>query len=268
MRNEFLMLGEYAAAGLYEETKRSLFYRKSLGLRRFYENCVLAAYNGESLYPSGRTEQKMNVIPSYIAGLTLNSPRLNEEAPHLAKAIKKEFGIYRSTVPVEHTVAGNMYTHSMPNYERILKEGLLSYKARIEKISDRDMREGLLHIVLGIECYITRCIEYLTSIGAEQKLIEALKRVPLYPAKTAYEAIVAWNFIMYLDNCDNLGCLGKGLLPYFKNENLIPYLENLYDNLDKNNGYSMSIDSDCPELAIQCLKLPKKARRCPWGIIL
>lgn len=66
---------------------------------------------------------------------------------------------------------------------------------------------------------------------------------------------------MYLDNCDNLGCLAKGLLPYYKGENLILWLENLYDNLDINNGYSMSLDSECPELTVQCLEAARGKRR-------
>ena len=261
LKNDFLRLGEFAASGLYEEPDRSLFYRKSLGLRRFYENCELAVYRGESLYPSGVITQKMNVVPEYLRGLTFSSKSLNEKAPILAEKLKEEFCVYRSTVPSEHTVAGNMFTHSMPNYERILKEGLLSYIPRIERISDTDIREGLLHVVRGIELYITRCVTYLKSVSADKMLIASLQRVPLYPAKTAYDAIVAWNFIMYLDNCDNLGCLGKGILPYYKGENLIPYLENLYDNLDKNNGYSMSLDSECPELTVQCLKAAHGKRR-------
>ena len=261
LKDDFLRLGESAASGLYEELDRSLFYRKSLGLRRFYENCELAVYRGESLYPSGVIAQKMNVVPEYLRGLTFLSKSLNEKAPILAEKLKEEFCVYHSTVPNEHTVAGNMFTHSMPNYERILKEGLLSYIPRIERISDTDMREGLLHVVRGIELYITRCVTYLKSVSADKMLIASLQRVPLYPAKTAYDAIVAWNFIMYLDNCDNLGCLGKGILPYYKGENLIPYLENLYDNLDKNNGYSMSLDSECPELTVQCLKAAHGKRR-------
>ena len=261
LKDDFLRLGEFAASGLYEEPDRSLFYRKSLGLRRFYENCELAVYRGESLYPSGVIAQKMNVVPQYLRGLTFFSNSLNEKAPILAEKLKEEFCVYHSTVPNEHTVAGNMFTHSMPNYERILKEGLLSYIPRIERISDTDMREGLLHVVRGIELYITRCVTYLKSVSADKMLIASLQRVPLYPAKTAYDAIVAWNFIMYLDNCDNLGCLGKGILPYYKGENLIPYLENLYDNLDKNNGYSMSLDSECPELTVQCLKAAHGKRR-------
>lgn len=260
MRSDFLLLKEYAAAGLYEETNRSLFYRKALGLRRFYENCELAVYRGEHLYPSGIIKQKMKIVPNYMYGIQIEEG-FKEQEPRLFRAIEKDFFVYRSSIPQVHTVAGNMWTHSIPNYERILKEGLRSYIERIEKIKDMDMREGLLHLVSGIECYITRCVDYLMSVGADQRLIQALKKVPMSSAETAYEAIVAWNFIMYLDNCDNLGCLGKGLLPYYKGENLIPYLKNLYENFDQNYGYSMSIDSECPELTIQCLKAAYGMRR-------
>ena len=34
LHEEFYALGEYAAAGLFEQPERSLFYRKALGLRR------------------------------------------------------------------------------------------------------------------------------------------------------------------------------------------------------------------------------------------
>ena len=34
LAKKFLALGEFAAAGMYEETNRSLFYRKALGIIR------------------------------------------------------------------------------------------------------------------------------------------------------------------------------------------------------------------------------------------
>ena len=134
IREDFLKLGEYAAAGLYEEPERGLFYRKALGLRRFYENCELAIYGGEHLYPSGVIEQKMNITPNYLTGLQFASSEFNEQSPHLALKLKEEFCAYRSTVPAEHTVAGNMFTHSMPHYERILKEGFLPQKTHNKAI--------------------------------------------------------------------------------------------------------------------------------------
>ncbi len=261
MKDAFLKMGEYAAAGAYEEPERSLFYRKALGLRRFYENCELAEYRGEYLYPSGVVSQKMRAAPGYMDGIGYPLGEWSTAVPTLAERVREDFYRYHSTVPAEHTVAGNMYTHSMPHYERILREGLLSYVPRVERIPDADMRDGLIHLLRGIEEYVGRCVDYLQSVGADGKLIAALQKVPLYPAETAYEAIVSWNFVLYLDNCDNLGSLARGLLPYYRGEDMIPLLENLYDNLDKNNGYSMSLDSTCPALTVQCLRAARGKRR-------
>ena len=106
-----------------------------------------------------------------------------------------------------------------------------------------------------------RCVNYLESVNADKKLIEGLKKVPLYPAENIYEAILSWNFIMYLDNVDNLGCLDSGLLPYYNGENIVPLLENLYNNIDVNCGYSMSLNVNYSELTLQCLEASKGERR-------
>lgn len=257
MKDKLLAIGEYAAAGLYEEPSRSLFYRKALALRRYYERCELAEYNGEPLYPSGVIKQKMRIVPSYLSGFNFRALGDSEESLE----IRREFCRYAPSVPIEHSVAGRMYTHSMPNCERILREGFDSYAARIEKIADTDMREGLFHLLSGIRTYTERCVEYLRSVNAEKRLIDALTVVPFAPARDIYEAIVSWNFVTYLDCCDNLGALGCGLSPYYHGEDIIPLLENLYDNLDKNNGYTMSLDGALGSLAVQCLKAARGRRR-------
>ena len=69
IREKFLEMGEYLAAGLYEECDRDMFYRRSLGLRRYYETCDLPEYTKTPLYPSGAVIQKMNVVPEYMQGL-------------------------------------------------------------------------------------------------------------------------------------------------------------------------------------------------------
>ncbi len=247
---------EFGAAGLYEEPSRSLFYRKGLGLRRFYESCALPIYHGEALYPSGRV-----AAPHYMDDMAVDMAHIGAEDREAAEEIAREFYRYHSSVPAEHTVAGNMWTHSIPNYERFLREGLLSYIPRIERIADTELKEGLLHLVEGICCYHRRCVRYLEEVGAEERLIAALKRVPLYPAENIYEAVVAWNFIMYLDSCDNLGCVASGLLPYYNGEDITELLKNLFDNLDANEGYSMALGADYNPLTLQCLEASKGKRR-------
>ena len=63
---KFLKIGEYAASGAFEEPERSLFYRKALGIRRFYENCPLCEYRGERLYPSGVFYSGSAIYPYYL----------------------------------------------------------------------------------------------------------------------------------------------------------------------------------------------------------
>ena len=258
---KFEAIGEYGAAGLYEEMERSLFYRKSLGIRRFYESCELAPYSGKLLYPSGVISQNMLVQPHYMWGMDINYDAMCAKDSDLAELLRNDFCKYASTVPPEHGVAGNMYTHSIPYYERIIKEGFLSYRDRIGRIEDADMREGLMHMVEGIEIYIKRCVDYLESAGADRKLIDALGKVPLHPAENIYEAIVGWNFVMYLDNCDNLGCIASGLYPYYHGEDVTDVLADLFDNLDANGGYSMALVADDNSLVLQCLEASKGRRR-------
>ena len=224
-------MGEYAAAGLFEQPERSLFYRKAVGLRRYYETCALPAYTGGRLYPCGVAE-----MPEYMENLPIDLNRIQREEPAIGTRIREEFYRYSSSVPKEHTVAGDMFTHSMPNYERVLKEGFASYRDRAAKCADPDFRDGLLCLIDGIETYLNRSVAYLESVQADPALVRALKKVPMYPAENIYEAIVSWNVVLYLDHCDNLGCVAAGLKPYHAGEDVTDLLAELFDNLDANGG--------------------------------
>lgn len=256
----FRDLGEYMAAGMYEDPDRSVFYRLSKGLRRYWEECALPAYEGKLLYPSGALDKSAAVIPCFMAGVQMSGD-FAQAHPDLARQFRADFKKYESYVPYVHTVGTDMALHSLPYYERVLREGILSYIPRIEKIEDKEMREGLLEIVAGIQKYHARALTYLQSVGADADLLEAFAQVPLYPARNVYEAILSWNFVMYLDGCDDLGCVASGIQPYHKGENVVPLLENLYDNLDINNGYSMALHCEDTDLTLQCLEASKGRRR-------
>ena len=260
-QERFLSLSEYMAAGMYEECDRSLFYRKALGIRRYYENCSVYEYNGEHLYPSGKIRRDFKISPDYLTGTMFPFCSFEKVDKELAEIFAKDFHRYRSSVPKEHCVAGNMYTHSMPNYKRIAEEGLDSYEERIKGVKDDDMREGLLHIIAGIRDFHSRSLAHLRECGAKRELIEALEQVPFKPARDIYEALVSRNFVMYLDGCDNLGAITVDLLPYFKGENVVEILANLYDNLNSNSGYSMSLDTNYSPLTVQCLEAAMGKRR-------
>ena len=88
---KFLKIGEYAASGAFEEPERSLFYRKALGIRRFYENCPLCEYRGERLYPSGVFYSGSAIYPYYLNGLGINYSKVNENNRELIEIFKKDF---------------------------------------------------------------------------------------------------------------------------------------------------------------------------------
>jgi len=257
----FYELGEYAAAGLFEQPERSLFYRKSLGLRRYWETNRLPAYEGKPLYPSGTSDRDYAIATCFMSGFTLMQDKKQRIGNELTDAFLRDFDKYHSSVPPEHTISGNMAEHSIPHYERVLREGLLAYVPRIQKMEDAELRDGLLEIIAGVECWVKRCLAYLRSVNADERLINGLSQVPLYPARDIFEAVLSWNAVMYLDGCDNLGSLANGLLPYFRGENIVPLLENLYDNLDSNNGYSMALHTNYSPLTLQCLEAVKGRRR-------
>ena len=192
---EFKKIGEYAVSGAFEEPDRSIFYRKALGIRRYYENCRLCEYSGKALYPSGKIENSMDVFPEYCHGLDVNWLGYKKENTECINKFAEVFFRYSHKIPPEHSVAAGMWVHSIPNYRRVIREGLNSYVERINKIADDDMREGLLHIYEGIKNYIGRIVIYLSEAGADKRLVDALKKVPLSKADNIYEAIVAWNFI-------------------------------------------------------------------------
>ncbi len=188
---KFAEIGEYAAAGAFENENKSLFCRKALGLRRYYENCKLYEYSGKPLYPSGVKSDDMIIKPHYLNGLDIDWGKVTDSNRNLIQRYADDFFRYTSKVPAEHVVAGNMWCHSMPNYGRIIREGFNSYAERIKKITDDDLREGLLHIYEGIKCYVERCVNYLEEVNADTKIINALKKVPLEKADNIYEAIVS-----------------------------------------------------------------------------
>ena len=130
--------GEYCALGAYENPERGLFFRKSVAIKRFYEKCPLPNYDAKPLYPSGEICRDTLIAPRYITGLaTFWTKEFTEDETLMLEAFNQDFKQSWSSVPLEHTVAGNMWTHAIPHYERILKEGFSSYLPRIEKIQAR-----------------------------------------------------------------------------------------------------------------------------------
>lgn len=252
----FKRINEPFGEGFFEDPERSNFYRFSKAARRYFENCTLPEFEGGNLYPQGnKNNDSYAIIPDFSYTCSINEKLLKSKSHECCEYAKKEMAI--TLLNTIHNVGGNCYTHSIPNFKRIIKEGLYSYKERILKCKDKDFKEGCLELLLGIENYRSRMLDYLNKAGADKSLVDALKKVPFQPANTLYEAIVAWNFIYYIDYCDNLGVMDADLLEYYQGEDMTEVFRDLFANVDKNHGWTCRIGPQCNPLTFQMLKAIK-----------
>ena len=263
----FLKINEPYAGGFLEFPERGRFYKCSRAQRRYWEYMKLTPYKGGNLYPNGRLhEGYVTIISPQNAFTYVGNPedikkRLIENGlEEYAGLLDGQF-ICHKGVSFPHVVGGNGYTHSIPNYKRIIKEGLNSYIARINALPDGDFKEGLLEITEGIRIFRDRSLAVLREGNAPEKLIKALEKVPFSPADNLYEAIVGWNFIYYVDGCDNPGRLDAELIEYYKNEDMTELFLEFFRNVDITGGYSSALGPDYNELTLQILKAIKGMRR-------
>ncbi len=260
-------MDEYYAAELIANPDRTPLYRYSKAVAEYLKNAPLTPYSGGKLYPSGRSMNMSGEVshiavrPEYSYTTYVNMPLLKEKCPEAAEFMEKEHFGRVTSIDTPHTVGGAGYTHSFINFRRILKEGLVRYKERVQALPDGDFKDAMLVLMDGIEAFRQRCIAYLTDINADPMLIDALSRVPVQPVQNIYEALVAWNFVYYIDGCDDIGGLDRGLYPYWKGEDIRPILREMYENIDANDAWSMPLGPDCNELTVQIIDACHSIRR-------
>lgn len=294
-------LGEYFAAGYFEEPGKSPFERWARGVRRRFENRQAPEYSGEALYPSGPINDTINtnriVSPSYSFTWHFREDVLNElyssqvdvEVKKSLLALKKEMGRLNDALDVitsPHTVGGNAYTHSIPNYGRIIREGFDSYRNRIEHGREEGFYRGLLDIIDGIKRWHKTLVDSLATISFEHtgheknrhRLIEAYHRIPFQPGDSFFEAMLCHNFVFYLDDCDNPGRIDQELYPYYRGDleeartdrdEALKLMREFFVNCDVNHGWSAGIGGTNPsngghgynELTGVCLEASSGMRR-------
>lgn len=251
----FYSIGEPYAAGLFEEPEKDYFYRHSIALARYYEHITPAKYDsGEQLYPS-KTKffaTGCAVSPQFCTTYQVDWAYLDQKS-HEAYEIMMEFH--------QHSHWPGGFTHGAPNYRRIVREGLNSYRQRIENRPDDDFKSALLQLVDAMKNYIDRSLEYLKSAGAPEKLINALEKVPFAPADTYYEGLVAWNMIFYFDGADNLGCLDDGLGYLYRGEDYTDIIGELFGNIDAVGTWSCTVGPNYNAITEQALRAIKNRRR-------
>ena len=251
----FYEIGEPYAAGLFEEPEKDCFYRHAIANARYLEYVKPAVYDeGELLYPAKNkyAQSGYAVTPQFAHTYQIDWGKLEAKSKEAADAMREFHAM-------SHSPGG--WTHAAPNYKRIVREGLDSYRDRILAQPAGDFRDGLLALVDGMKSYLTRSVEYLKSAGAPEELISALAKVPFRPAETYYEGLVAWNVIFYFDGADNLGSLDDGLAHLYSGEDYTHIIGQLFDNIDAVGTWSCTVGHVYNEITEQALRAIKNRRR-------
>ena len=261
----FFSINEPFAAGLFELEGEAPVIRYSNALKRFWESATLPPYKKGMLYPAGKCifhfDKDVAAQPHYANTMAINYNLLKTKSEKAFVLMKKEDDLVAKFNGDPHTVGGMGWTHSFPNYTRILREGLFRYEERVCALPEGDLRRGMLILLEGIKIYHKRCIEYLKSEDAPKELIDALKKMPYEPPKNIYEALVSLNFIYYVDGCDDIGPLDRILLPYYHGEDIVPLLREFFQNVDSNSGWSGTLGPDYNDLTRMCLRAIHNGRR-------
>ena len=243
----FFDIDEPLAAGLLEYPDGPIELTYCRGYRRYFENVPIVYESGAPLFPSGLSPvtSTMAVFPNHAHPFIVNGELLKQ------KSIRASKIMYEYTRRFDYACE---WHHSMLNYKRILAEGINRYEERLKAKKGSDFRNGLLDLIEGIRAYHRRALETLPAMGAPEQLIEALKVVPFSPATNAYEALVALNFCLSLDDWDNIGRLDSILEPYYKGEDLRPCLRCIFKNMEDHNRWSITLGPDYNDITYQALE--------------
>ncbi len=226
-------LGEYFAAGVFEQRDATMVECFALGLLRWAEHLELPRYGGEFLYPTGGSYWRGDMA---VGWYYVSAHRLNDsvfERKYASADLRGQAALceLRDAWSAHKFPAG--YTHSIPHYGRVLSEGLDGYAARVraglEHASDDEQRGFYRAMQTTLEAARTihrRVVSELDSAVCDnpvceqrrRALLDAYARVPFAPAETFIEAATATNFLFYFDGCDNLGRYDQYLGPCYERD--------------------------------------------------
>ena len=300
-------MGEIFAAGFFEEPDAPPVVRMARGMRRQLEEAEPPTWGGEPLYPVEGFDlwnKGTAVYFHYSHSMCYNRAALEElrkdhpAAEETLDALDRQMDDYfkvGSEVPQEFWLGGDGYTHSIPHFGRICREGLDRYAERVsEKLAVARAREeeekvclyeALEDVLAGIGTWHRRCLEAIESAEGRtpaeekirQRLAGALRRVPFQPARTFFEALVATNFVYYLDGCDSLGRFDQDLGPYYERDSTAGLIEfdegvtlvrQMWENVEAKSGWNVALGGSTAdgnpadnELTRVCLRAGRSIRR-------
>ncbi len=299
--------GEIFASGLFEERNARLPRRHARAALRYFEAVEPPPPGEGMLYPSGKASvwgmlPGMKASYSYSYSLNVDAPGLLASGAGLRGFERRLFescvdelsSMRVSAVPRRYAIGGAGYTHSIVNYRRVLREGLISYAARVDAklaesslpASGRELLLALKELLQGVSILHAKCLASIAKArddadGEKRKRLDALhaafSNVPFKPASSFYEAMLSFNFIWQLDGCDSAGLFDRCLAPYYDADlaagalapdSAAALLKELWLNFDIHGGWHMLLDGSgsCGPFSLLCLKTLAGFRRPNAGL--
>jgi len=289
-------VGEHLAAGYMACPDEPPVVRFAQAIAGYLQYVDLPAYSGETLYPcSPSIYARGKAVEWHYSGcMTYNRAVLEQKLeactdPRVCEALQATDEALRDYPGVSG------YTHSIPNYRRILQEGLAGYAERIERTraiaeargeTDRiDFARAMSLVLDAVRTLHERVLTHVRQAPVEgdeaqrtkDELLSALERVPFEPARSLYEAIVGTNFVLYVDGPDDLGRFDQDLYPFYardksvgaiSDDQVVAWIRRVWENMDINSAWNVAIGglledgaSGVNEVTHLCIKAAEGMRR-------
>jgi formate C-acetyltransferase len=265
---------EYFAAGYFQHgvpdrignLEQPPLLRMALGIRNHLSRRELPDYDGQWIFPlgfdlwnNGAAFSHHYVKVGYSAQVCARkrkeaTSRQQREALELLDSLCSQ---------LPH--AGG-YTHSIPNYGRVLREGLNGYERRVRRGRVRretesthsKLYESLLICLEGIRILHRRirasveksCPDTASGRHRRERLLQALNVVPFQPARSFYEALVSTHLMYLIDGNDNLGRFDQFLWPHYQKsrdaghltrDEALEMVEELWQHVDQTTGWNVAL---------------------------
>ena len=299
----FSALGEPFAAGYFRAENASAISRHADAVCAYLAAAPAPPCEpNQRLYPSGacdlwRLLPNQQVGFSYCWSMHTQVAALREkgaarfpagfESAVFHHAFAELAFVEQSVIPPRYAIGGRGYTHSILNYPRLLRDGLLAYRRRLRRAvksasvtaaaqasaqgaAPETFAAALLRVLEAIIAYHGRCLKQLRKEQADPGLIAAFEHAPLRPAKSFHEAVQAVNFMFYLDGCDSAGRLDACFAAYQDSataDERQELLGALWRNFDLNNAWHVLLDSRLP-LAQEAIRAQRPWRRPNAGLLV
>lgn len=235
----------WSAAAFYSNKNEPIMRRAARVSNLIFSRTSLPDYKGSRLYPCAYWQPAISDDDhlKYGIGLNNNGGYLYDEdkfiqfidcvedpfEKRILQDIQTDMRVYTFSylMTSRYASGGN---HSVMNHARVLEEGFSGYRERVEvslgkvtNIEEKAFYEGMLETVDGLIIFVGRCVEDLKKLQSNSpdeilsSLIEALERVPVYPARNFYEAILCANILSYIGSTEP-GRIDQYLFPYYIKE--------------------------------------------------